>query len=485
MKLLIFTLLTALPLLGAPSDSLVRINSTLQSYKASQPWEKNSPKKRRGLGTLLSGNRVLTTAAMAADAIYLELESADSSRRVPAKLSAIDYKTNLALLVPINGADFLKDLEPAEVSSPVKIGDDLEFYQLEDNGDSLSTSGTIRKMDLLSTFVSSGGYLSYQVKASMQTAGNSFTLPAYHNNKLAGVLTSYNSKDQICDVISADIISAFLKDAADGKYLGFPSLGAGFSTTEDEHFRAWLKLPKEAGGIYINRVLPGGSGDSAGMKKGDVILTIDGNAINRQGYYQHEKYGTLYWPHLVGGSRVIGEEVSIGILREGRPLDLKITLKRAPDPLLPLHRYGNAPPYLIKGGLVFQELSRPYLLAFGKEWASRGPLNLLDVMANPSDYEEGRNRVVVLTRVVPTEATIGYDRISNQIIEKVNGKPVADLPSLAKALSSTTENGIHEIETDQTPYKLYLDQGLSDQVDIQFKARGLPSLSRLYEPKVK
>ena len=71
MKLLIFTLLTALPLPGAPSDSLVRINSTLQSYKASQPWEKNSPKKRRGLGTLLSGNRVLTTAAMAADAIYL------------------------------------------------------------------------------------------------------------------------------------------------------------------------------------------------------------------------------------------------------------------------------------------------------------------------------------------------------------------------------------------------------------------------------
>ena len=144
MKLLIFALLTALPLLGAPSDSLVRINSTLQSYKASQPWEKNSPKKRRGLGTLLSGNRVLTTAAMAADAIYLELESADSSRRVPAKLSAIDYKTNLALLVPINGADFLKDLKPAKVSSPVKIGDDLEFYQLEDNGDSLSTSGTIR-----------------------------------------------------------------------------------------------------------------------------------------------------------------------------------------------------------------------------------------------------------------------------------------------------------------------------------------------------
>ena len=62
-------------------------------------------------------------------------------------------------------------------------------------------------------------------------------------------------------------------------------------------------------------------------------------------------------------------------------------------------------------------------------------------------------------------------------------KHVADLPSLAKALAATTENGIHEIETDQSPYKLYLDQGLSDQVDAQFKARGLPSLSRLYEPR--
>ena len=483
MKFLLFTFLLSLPLLGSPADSLVRINSTLQSYKASQPWEKNTPRKRRGLGVLLSENRVLTTAAMAADAIYLELESADSSRRVPAELKAIDYKANLALLVPTGESDFLAKLKPREVSNPLKIGNELEFYQLENSGDPFSTTGTIRKMELLSTFVSSGGYLSYIVKASMQSAGNSFTLPVFHKDKLAGVLTSYDSKDQLCDVISVDIVSAFLKDAADGNYTGFPSLGAGFSTTEDEHFRAWLKLPKDAGGIYINRLLPGGSGDSDGMKKGDVILSIDGNAINRLGYYQHPEYSTLSWPHLVGGSRTVGEEISIDILRDGKPQTLKVTLKQAPDPLLPVHRYGDAPPYLIKGGLVFQELSRPYLQAFGKEWASRGPLNLLDVMSNPSDYEEGRNRVVVLTRVVPTEATIGYDRLSNQIVEKVNGKPVADLPSLAKALAATTENGIHEIETDQSPYKLYLDQGLSDQVDAQFKARGLPSLSRLYEPR--
>ena len=79
MKNLLLILLFLQPLQAAPEDSLVRINSTIQTYSASQPWEKTPPRSRRGLGVLLPGNQILTTAAMAADSIYIELQSADST----------------------------------------------------------------------------------------------------------------------------------------------------------------------------------------------------------------------------------------------------------------------------------------------------------------------------------------------------------------------------------------------------------------------
>ncbi len=483
MKKLLFAFLLVQPLVAAPEDSLVRINSTIQTYSASQPWEKTPPRSRRGLGTLLPGNRILTTAAMAADSIYIELQSADSTKNVPAKVAAIDYEANLALLVPDAEPGFLAELKATEIAPAAKPDDEIKLLQLETNGEPLPTTGKIQSMELLSTFVSGRYFLGYIVKASMQTSGNSFTLPAFRNDQLTGILTSYNSKDQICDVISVDIISAFLKDAKDGNYQGFPSLGIATATTEDPHFRGWLKLPEDKGGLYVTRVLPKGSADKAGMKKGDVILSVSGFAVDRRGYFEHPDYGKLFWPHLVRGGPVMGSKIAIEVLRDGKAQTIEATLKKSPEPLVQGYLYDEAPSFFIKGGLVFQELSKPYLEAFGKDWSTRAPLNLLDVLSSPEDYEKGRRRVVVLTRVVATEATIGYDRIGSQIIKSVNGKPVKGLPELAKALETVPENGIHTIETDEEPYQIFLDEALSDRVDKDFITRGLPTLKRLYEVK--
>lgn len=479
----LFTLFLAfsLPLFARPENSIVRVNSTIQNFSASQPWEKTPSRSRRGLGTLLPGNQVLTTAALAADATYIELQSSDRTSTITAKVSMIDYDANLALLSPAHDPGFLSELTPASLAEPSRPGEQLTLFQFENNGTPLATTGTIRSMELLSTFVTGRYFLCYTVKASMQTSGNSFTLPAFVNDRLTGILTSYNSKDQICDLISVDIISAFLKDASDGDYEGFPSLGVGTTTTEDPHFRNWLKLPEDQGGLYITRILPGGSADRAGLKKGDVILNLSGHDLDRRGYFQHPQYGTLFWPHLVKGAPIMGEVIPLQILRKGQQKTLEVTLGKSPSPLVPTHRFDQAPPFLIKGGLVFQELSKPYLEAFGKEWTTRAPLNLLDVLSSPEDYEEERRRVVVLTRVIATEATIGYDSLSSQIITAVNGEAIAGLPELAAVLDKTPASGIHIIETDKAPYQIFLDEYLSDQVDADFLKRGLPLLKRLYK----
>ena len=466
---------------GAGARGLLRINTTIQTYSVSQPWELNRPQRRRGLGAILEDGRILTTGEMAANSSYLEFESADGAHTVPAEVVAIDYEANLALLQPEQGSnsEWLGKLGKLGLDGPATVDDKVDIWQLEDNGDAIRTEGSIRSVDLLSTFASGHFFLCYEVKASMQSASSSYTLPVTRDGKLLGILTSYNSKDQISDVVAPDIVKLFLEDVRDGKHEGFPSLGVATVLTEDPQFRKWLGLGDDQGGLYVSRVLPGSGADESGLQKGDVLLSVDGKSIDRRGYYEDATYGRLSWSHLVRGSRRVGDKLSLVIMRDGKEAKLEAVLRRPPDRLIPSHTFDMAPPYLIKGGFVFQELSRPYLEAFGKEWRSRGPLDLLDALNNPEDYEEeGRKRLVFLSRVIRTPATIGYDQVSNLIVTEANGRKVTDINSLASALAEP-KDGLHSIRIDDIPYVLYLDPESSDMVDKVLLQRGLPALSRL------
>lgn len=462
------------------SKSIIKVSTTLQSYNASQPWEKTAPSKRRGLGAVLNGQKVLTTAEMVANSNFIELETADGLHTFPAKVNAVDYEANLALVVPTTdkGKEALSKAKPFELSSPVGLKDEVEIVQLEDNGMTIVTEGRLQGADIVSSFVDGHYFLTYEIKASLQSAANSYTIPVLHKGKLLGLLTSYSSKDQLLDVIAPEIVAAFLKDAADGDYVGFPSLGIASTATTDPNFRDWLKLSDEQGGLYITRVQPDSPASKAGIEKGDVLLAIDGNEIDRKGFYRANGYGQLYWTHLIRGVKSTGDTVTMTVLRDGKKSQHSAVLTRTPEGIIPSHTYDRAPRFLVKGGLIFQELSSSYLQAFGKDWENRAPINLLDALNHPEDYEEGRNRIVFISATIPTPATLGYEKVNSAIVTKVNGQDIADIPSLIQALSKPNEQGIHTIEIDESPNKIYLDSKTSDTVDRQLLLRGLPSLSR-------
>jgi S1-C subfamily serine protease len=467
---------------AALKNSVVRINSTRQIWNPGQPWEKNPPDKRRALAPIVGPNRVLTTAEMVADAINLELESTDGTRFTQAKIIAVDYEVNLALIAPTSdeeGEKFFQGTTPLEVAEPSSLGQTLEIYQVEDNGVPLVTTGTIRSIDVASNFLPGQSFLTYLVKASMQSAASSYSLPVLRQGRLAGMLISYDSKDQICDVAATDLISRFIKATASEKYQGIPSLGVAVSRTENPSFRQWLKLTDDQGGLYISTVRKGGAGDAAGVKKGDVLLAVDGNPIDRRGYYQHPLYGSLFWGHLIRGEKAAGETIKLSLLRDGQPLEITATLTREEEheKLVPNHTFGRAPNFLVKGGFIFQELTRPLLEAYGENWSSNAPLNLLDAYENPDQYEGKVDRIIFLSGAIPTPATIGYERLRNLIVRKVNGKDITNMKSLIDAFDSNLQE-IHSIEFDEDNLKIHLDETISTAVDSQLLQRGLPRLSR-------
>jgi S1-C subfamily serine protease len=463
-------------------SSVIRINSTQQSWNPGQPWEKNPPRQRRALAAIVAPQRVLTTSELVADATYLEFETPDGTRFAQAKVLAVDYEANLALLGPVSekeGVLLFEKTTPLELATPSKIGQSLEILQIEDNGLPLLTPGSLQSIDVTSNFLPGHGFLTYLIKASMQSAASSYSLPVLQSGKLAGILTSYNAKDQICEAASTDIVSRFLQQSANGDYKGFPSLGVTIARTEDGSFRQWLKLRDDQGGLYIRSVRKGGAAETAGVKPGDVLLAIDAQPVDRRGYYQHPNYGSVFWGHLIRGGKATGESVTLSLLREGQPLEIKATLTREEEStrLVPGYHFGKAPNYLVTGGLVFQELSRPLLESFGENWQSVAPLDFLDALENPEKYEDKVDRIVFLSGAIPTPATVGYESLRNLIVRKVNGKEIKNMKSLIEAFRGNLGER-HSIEFTERDFTIYLDDATSTAVDSQLLQRGIPRLSR-------
>jgi S1-C subfamily serine protease len=444
------------------NDSIVKVNVTSQGYAPHIPWQKESPSQRRGLGVIMDGDRVLVTGQLVADATYIELELADSGQKLPAKVVAVDYEANLAVLVSSVNAErtknFLKGLKPMQLDTKARIGDNLNIWQLGRVGDLIVTQLKLSKV-LTSQYVVEGSkFLVYEGQGIVRSEGNSFTVPIVKGGKLAGLLLNYDSKNQLTTVLPAPIIEHFLKDVADGKSDGFPSLGIEFQNTMDEQFREYLGLKTETGGMFVSAVSKGGSAEALGIKKGDIVLALNGFAIDARGDYEDPDYGRLSMSHIVRGRAYVGDEMEVKVLRDGKEVTVKGKLKRKDpeDYLVRPYLFDHGPNYLVAGGLVFQELTRPYIAAYGERGGAQ-LARLQWVVNHPEEYEKaGRRKLVFLSGALPTPSTQGYDRVNWLIVNTVNGKAINDLHDLETALKEP-KDGIHTIELEDGPKRIFLD----------------------------
>ncbi len=470
----------------AQNRSLVKVNATSQSYNLHLPWQKESPGGRRGLGVVMAGNRVLVTAQMAADATYIELELPESGQKIPAKVVAVDYEANLALLESPSSdrqKAFFAGLKPMGLDTAARIGDEVFVLQTGRVGDLIKSPLTISKVLTRRYIVEGSGFLVYEANNIVRSEANSFTLPVVKGDKLAGLLLSYDSKNQVTTVLPAPIIEHFLKDVADGSYEGFPGLGMELQATQDEQFRDYLGLKPDAPGVLITSVLKGGSAEQAGMKKGDILISINGFTIDSRGDYKDPQFGALSAGHLVRGRAYVGDKVEIKVIREGKEITLegKLTRRKPEDYLVLPYQFDRGPKYVLMGGMLFQELSRPYLDSFGNDQRGGAILRLDRIATNPEKYEEqGRKKLVFLSLVLPTPSAQGYEKLGGQVVNKVNGKPINELADLADAFKSAKETW-HVIELDDFPHILYLDtfNAERDNMKLLDGAYRIGSLKRL------
>ncbi len=72
----------------------------------------------------------------------------------------------------------------------------------------------------------------------------------------------------------------------------------------------------KARGVLIQNVIKGGAGDEAGLKTGDVILSVDGKDVNAANELQ-----------TIVGSKRPGETAALVVFRDGKNMDVSVKLK--------------------------------------------------------------------------------------------------------------------------------------------------------------
>ena len=306
-------------------SSILRVNSTNQAYDFFRPWTKKAPFSRRGLGTLIEGGRILVTAELIANNTFIELEKAGTAEKSSATVERVDYECNLAVLRPTDPA-FIAGMKPMTLDRGVRVGDRATVLQLEQNGEIAQTLGTVTSIAVGAYPLDNMGLLLFRLSAPMQQRDGSFTLPAVRDGKLLGLLMRYDSRSQTADLISSPVIEHFLSEAGKDNYGGFARAGIAFSETRDPQLRRYIGL-NEAGGVYVADVLTGGAADKAGLHKGDVLLAVDGKAIDQDGNYEDKEFGRISFSHITNTQSHPGDTLDFRVFREGKIQEIPVKME--------------------------------------------------------------------------------------------------------------------------------------------------------------
>jgi hypothetical protein len=140
----------------------------------------------------------------------------------------------------------------------------------------------------------------------------------------------------------------------------------------------------------------------------------------------------------------------------------------------------RAPKFYILGGLVLQELSRQYLKEWGNDWVKKAPEHFVYYDRQQSElFPKGPKKIVFLSRVLPSAATVGYEDLHTLVVKRINGVELQSLADIPAALEKATD-GLHKVEFDSDPTSIYLDaKAVAEEGDTLMRKYRLPALQRL------
>jgi hypothetical protein len=420
---------------------IVSVRVTGQDWNWRAPWEKQAPWTRTVTGLVVPGRKILLASTAFGNHLLVEAQKLGSEARTVARVELVDQEGPLAL-VAVDDPAFWEGLEPLPLADRAPGEGDVTILRWQRSGLLDAFPGTVRQVRSGRHGLSQTSLLTLEIGTGTDGLGESEVVIA--KGRVAGLVTGRTG--DAYGALAAPVLTQFLQGAAKGVWGSFARAGLAWQDLTNPALRESLGLRPGETGIRLTRVARHGSAGGV-LKPGDVVLEMGGATLDPTGYYEHPLYGRMLFALLFSDGRRPGETMPVKVLRDGERLDLQLPLRamRPEQDRVPPYVFGRGPDYVVVGGLVFEELTRPYLGAWG-DWARRAPPRILVAIdREPDDAGEEPKRIVLLSSVLPDAVNLGYQELQDLIVERVNGRAVGSLADLRQAFA-TPEGGFHVVE---------------------------------------
>jgi S1-C subfamily serine protease len=423
-------------------DAIVKIYTSSSQPDYYNPWTMMSSMQGTGSGCVIEGRKILSNAHVVGYQTFVQVRKHGDARRYPARVVSVSHEADLAILT-VDDPDFFNDVTPLELGELPESQDEVLVYGFPLGGDTLSiTKGVMSRIEHQTYSHSSADLLAGQIDAAINP-GNSGG-PVMKDDKLVGVvMQGYTQAENIGYMVPVNVIRHFFRDIEDGKLNGIPSLGVIMQNLENPALKRRCGMDEDQTGLLVNHVVVGSPAENV-LQVGDVVLSVEGNAIADDGTVEFRPRQRTSAAYFIE-SKQVGEKLNLEIWRDGSVQPVTIVLNRpsSEDMLIPLDEYDVLPSYYIYGGAVFSPLTKNLLKRWGGNWYRSAPLELVALLSD-NIPEQADQQVVMVLKFLPADVNQGYHQIAYWIVEEVNGQKIHNMKELIERIEA--EDGSEFVE---------------------------------------
>ncbi|HWH17495.1 MAG TPA: Do family serine endopeptidase [Allosphingosinicella sp.] len=269
-------------------------------------------------GYVVTNNHVVSPARSGATVEQITVTLADR-REFEAELVGRDIESDLALLkIRANGLPFVRFGD----STQTRVGDWVVAI-----GNPFGLGGTVTAgiVSALHRSLPGGGVYDrfIQTDASINT-GNSGGPLFDLNGNVVGINTALISPTGgnvgVGFAVPAEQARPVIDALRRGQRVQRGYIGVGLQTIEDDAMARALGVPKNSGEL-IRSVTPGGPADRAGIRQGDVVVSVNNRAVTPENTLAH-----------IVSTLPIGSRVPVELIRGGQRQRVTVVIAQRPSP---------------------------------------------------------------------------------------------------------------------------------------------------------
>jgi len=239
-------------------------------------------------------------------------------------------------------------------------------------------------------------------------------------------------------VIPINDVKNIIKDLYKIRLLKNPCLGCFFESVGEDMLK-YLNNPVN-GGIYVTEIIKNMLGDKIGIKVGDLIVELNGFAIDRFGLvnvpWDEDKISVID----IVNRLEIGDKLNVGFYRDGERKEISCILE---PPFLSPIRYQypgyETIDYETIAGMVVMELTQNHISLLAEHEHGLYAYELPENQHEP---------VLLISYIQPTSLMSKLMLIfSGMIIKEVNGQPVKSLKDFRTAVRESKKTNFFTVCT--------------------------------------